>query len=182
MPSLDRADPVILGHILHEHRELHSLLRSIREAVDPTTEAADTEAANATHAGQRRAESAHRPPTTALERRAGCQRIAAALSALRDHLAEHFRQEETGGFIEESLARLPRLAAEARQVLSEHPDLLAEADRLIEKSSRGDIPAKGWTTLCHDVDQFASRLLDHERRENKVVQQGYNEDLGLGDE
>ena len=176
MPSLDRADPVILGHILHEHHELHTLLRSVREAVEPASEA--SEQPEQKQRSSRKGSLANCKP----EPPARCQRIAAALSALRDHLAEHFRQEETGGFIEESLARLPRLAAEARQVLSEHPDLLAEADRLIEQSSRGDIPATGWTTLCHDVDQFASRLLDHERRENNVVQQGYNEDLGLGDE
>ena len=159
MASLDRADPVILGHILQEHRELHGLLRSTREAIGlPAV------------------------PAPANARAAGCERIAKALTALRDHLAEHFHQEEEGGFLEESLARLPRLASAAREVLAEHPDLLDEADRLIERTSRGDIPALGWAALCHDVDRFATRLLDHERRENRVVQQGYNEDLGLVDE
>ncbi len=150
MASLDRADPVILGHILQEHRELHGLLRSTREAI-----AAPHESPSATTGA------------------AGCERIARALTA---------QQEEEGGFLEESLARLPRLASAAREVLAEHPDLLDEADRLIERTSRGDIPAQGWATLCHDVDRFATRLLDHERRENRVVQQGYNEDLGLVDE
>ena len=159
MPSLDRADPVILGHILQEHRELHALLRSTREAVRQTLE---TPAA--------------RPKPV------GCQRIAAALTNLRNHLQEHFQQEEEGGYLEESLARLPRLAAEATRVLAEHPGLLDEADRLIERTSRGDISGSGWATFCQDVDRFATRLLDHERRENSVVQQGYNEDLGLADE
>ena len=158
MASIERADPVILGHILQEHRELHALLRSTREAIKHDS-----------------------PPASASSRSAGAQRIAAALTALRDHLAEHFQLEENGGFLEESLARLPRLASEAKQVLAEHPGLLEEADRLITQSSRGDIPANGWASLCHDVDQFATRLLDHERRENSVVQQGYNEDLGLTD-
>lgn len=159
MASLDRADPVILGHILQEHRELHGLLRSTREAIAAPHES---------------------PSANAVA--AGCERIAQALTALREHLAEHFQQEEDGGFLEESLARLPRLASEAREVLAEHPGLLNEADRLIERTSRGDIPAQGWASLCHDVDRFATRLLDHERRENRVVQQGYNEDLGLVDE
>ncbi len=158
MASLDRADPVILGHILQEHTELHGLLRSAREAIKPES-----------------------PPASAACRAAGCQRIASALTALRDHMAEHFHLEETGGFLEECLARLPRLASDVRQVLDEHPGLLSEANRLIQASSRGDIPAAGWSTLCHDVDQFATHLLDHERRENRVMQQGYNEDLGLTD-
>lgn len=67
-------------------------------------------------------------------------------------------------------------------MLAEHPGLLDEADRLIERTSRGDISGSGWATFCQDVDRFATRLLDHERRENSVVQQGYNEDLGLADE
>ncbi len=159
MPSLDRADPVILGHILQEHRELHGLLRAAREALTPPSGA---------HA--------------AASGKGGCDRITEALSRLRDHLTEHFQQEEEGGFLEESLARLPRLAEEAKRVLAEHPGLLDEADRLIQQTSRGDIPAQGWTALCRDVDQFATRLLDHERRENRVVQQGYNEDLGLADD
>lgn len=159
MPSLDRADPVILGHILHEHRELHGLLRATREAITPPSGGAP-----------------------AASRQNGCERITQALCELRNHLAEHFQQEEEGGFLEESLARLPRLAAEAGHVLAEHPALLDEVDRLIKQSSGGDIPATGWATLCRDVDQFATRLLDHERRENRVVQQGYNEDLGLADD
>jgi hypothetical protein len=159
MASLDRADPVILGHILKGHQELHALLRNTRDAAA----APSGHPSNDGQAG-------------------GCERITRALTALRQHMAEHFLQEEAGGFLEESLARLPRLAEEARRVLAEHPGLLAEADRLIERTSRGDIQPKGWATLRQDVDHFTMRLLDHERRENKVVQQGYNEDLGLVDE
>lgn len=165
MASLDRADPFILGHILQEHRELHALLRSAREALQPPPKPA-------TAATKPVASPSHH----------GCKRIATALKSLRDHLAVHFAQEEEGGFVEECLARLPRLATEAKQVLAEHPSLLSEADRLIKQTDQGDIPAARWTSLCDDVDRFTTRLLDHERRENNVVQQGYNEDLGLCDD
>jgi hypothetical protein len=165
MASLDRADPVILGHLLQEHRELHSLLRQTRQAVhDESLQRSGAAAPSAVDADE-----------------AG-ERVFTALRCLREHLAVHFRQEECGGFLEESLTKLPRLADDVREVLSEHPRLLSEIDGLIERVSRGDIPVAGWTSLCRDVDAFVTRLVEHERRESRVVQQGYNEDLGLFDD
>lgn len=164
MASLDRADPVILGHLLQEHRELHSLLRQARQAIEDET-------------------LPHRKASRGTKDSAeACERVFTALRCLREHLADHFDQEERGGFLEESLTKLPRLADDVREVLAEHPRLLSEIDGLIERVSRGDISAAGWQALCRDVDQFVTRLVEHERRESRVVQQGYNEDLGLFDD
>ena len=76
---------------------------------------------------------------------------------------------------------MPRLAAAAREVLAEHPDLLGELDGLLETLTARDIDAGVWRQAGHDFEVFASHLLAHERNENAVVQQGYNEDLGLVD-
>jgi hypothetical protein len=103
------------------------------------------------------------------------------LRALREHLASHFEQEEEGGYLEESLARMPRLARDVRAVLGEHPGLLAELDGLLDHLSARDIGEVAWRQAGHDFEAFASHLLAHERRENAVVQEGYNEDLGLVD-
>ena len=139
-----RTDPVILGHILAQHRELHERIVAVREAF-----AAD--------------------PGTARR----------ALAELREHLAAHFRQEEQGGFIEESITRLPRLSAAAAAAVREHPALLAEIDGLIERLAVADIPASSWTRAGRDFEDFCGHLLAHERNENAVVQAGFNEDLGL---
>lgn len=101
-----------------------------------------------------------------------------ALEHLRSHLRSHFQQEEAGGFLEESIARMPRLAAAARQVLEEHRALLAEIDDLIGRL-RADDSVGSWDAVVVAVERFATHLLEHERNENAVVQQGYNEDLGL---
>jgi len=61
------------------------------------------------------------------------------------------------------------------------PGLLAELDGLLDQLSARDIGEVAWRQAGHDFEAFASHLLAHERRENAVVQEGYNEDLGLVD-
>lgn len=155
MSPIDRADPVILGHVLAQHRELHTLV----SAVHARFEEADADRAATGWAA------ALRQP----------------LQALRDHLHAHFQAEEQGGFIEESLARMPRLAAAAKGVLAEHPRLLEELDLLIESLPGADISRLQRADLEAGFDRFCHHLLTHERNENAVVQEGYNEDLGLVD-
>lgn len=144
MATPDRTDPVILGHILAQHRELHELIVAARVAFA-----------------------------------AGPAAARAALGELRRHLAAHFLQEERGGFLEESITRLPRLTAAAAAALSEHPGLLAELDGLIERLAVPDIPRSSWSRAGRDFEDFCGHLLAHERNENAVVQEGFNEDLGL---
>jgi hypothetical protein len=152
MAGLNRADPVIMGHILSQHRELHELLVTVRHAFA--------------------ASSAAVPDRPAI--------LHDGLVELRDHLQGHFRQEEAGGFMEESLARMPRLARAAREVLGQHRGLLTEIDRLIATLPASDAPPSEWTRAAADFELLTTHLLDHERQENAVVQEGYNEDLGLG--
>jgi len=153
MASMNRSDPIILGHLLAEHRELFMRMQAVRTAL------AD-----------------ERPPTA--DRFAN---LRAGLGELREHLREHFEQEEQGGFMEESIARMPRLGPAVSAVMRQHPALLAELDALIERLSGGDISAEAWARAGHDFDHFSATMTAHERSENAVVQEGYNEDLGLLD-
>lgn len=140
----DRTDPVIVGHLLAQHRDLHERIAATRSAF-----AAEPAKARA------------------------------ALTELREHVAAHFHQEEQGGFLEESIARLPRLSAAAAAAVREHPRLLAALDGLIERLAGPDIPQASWLRAGCDFEDFCRQLLAHERNENAVVQEGYNEDLGL---
>ena len=148
-----RVDPVILGHLLCQHRDLHARLLALR------ADFADEHAAA-------------QPPLAAIRDR---------LLDLRDHLRDHFEQEEKGGFLEESIARMPRLSGAAREVVAEHPRLLAELDTLLESLPMRDIRREAWDAAVLGFATFTDHLLAHERNENAVVQQGYNEDFGFGD-
>ena len=151
MASIDRSDPVILGHVLAEHRDLFHLLLSVRSAL--------------ANAG---------PPTP--DRRSD---VLESMHHLRDHLADHFAQEEQGGFLEEAVARVPRLSAAVRSILGQHPGLLADLDRLIEDLEASPADPGAWGRAGHNFEAFSARMTAHERSENAVVQSGYNEDLGL---
>ncbi len=150
MASIDRADPVIMGHILAQHRELYCQLMAVKAclAADGPWDAGRAAAARE------------------------------ALLILRDHLRCHFEQEEKGGFLEESIARIPRLAAAAGRVMGEHPALLAELDGLTETLDAPE-SAAARDRLAAGCERFMQHMLDHERSENAIVQEGYNEDLGL---
>jgi hypothetical protein len=151
MTSIDRSDPVILGHVLAEHRDLFHLLLSVRSAL--------------VAAGL---------PTP--DRRSA---VLASMHHLRDHLADHFAQEEQGGFLEEAVSRVPRLSAAMRSILGQHPGLLADLDRLIGDLEASPADPGAWVRASRDFEAFSARMTDHERSENAVVQSGYNEDLGL---
>jgi hypothetical protein len=153
MFSDGRVDPVILGHLLGQHRDLHARLLALR---------ADFAAAE-------------------MSGEVSIQSIRDKLQGLREHLGDHFSQEEQGGFLEESIARMPRLAAAAREVVAEHPRLLAELDALLERLPAGDIRGAAWSDAAEGFAAFTDHLLAHERNENAVVQQGYNEDFGFTD-
>ena len=152
MASIERSDPVILGHLLAEHRELFTLIQSVRTAfAEPGEPSAD--------------------------RRAG---IVESLRLLRCHLRDHFSQEECGGFMEEAVTRIPRLSAAMRSILDQHPALPGELDRVIATLEPPESPGC-WATAARDYEAFAAHMTAHERRENAVVQEGYNEDLGLAE-
>lgn len=150
MASIDRSDPIILGHVLAEHHDLFCRLSSARTAFR------------------------EQPPSTAT-----ATEVRDSLRGLRDHLAEHFAKEEQGGFLEESVARMPRLGCAVAAIMKQHPVLLAELDKvLVALSSSGD-QADSWRQAGRDFEAFATHMLAHERSENAVLQEGYNEDLGL---
>ena len=157
MASIDRSDPVILGHVLAEHRDLFHLMHTVQSRF--------------AMAG---------PPTP--EQRA---EVLESLRHLREHLRDHFAQEELGGFLEEAMTRVPRLSAAVRSIVAQHPALLAELDHVIEQltivGQLGGVAAgaTSWSGAVHAFEAFAAHMAAHERSENVVVQEGYNEDLGL---
>lgn len=154
MASIDRSDPVILGHLLAEHRDLFNLIQSVRKALaDPGEPTAERHAA-----------------------------VLESLRSLRCHLRDHFAQEESGGFLEEAVTRIPRLSAAMRSIIGQHPDLLVELDAVIagleSAPASSDSPA-AWGDASRAYERFADHMTAHEQRENAVVQEGYCEDLGL---
>lgn len=153
MASIDRSDPVILGHVLAEHRELFNLIQSVRAAFAA-------------------------PERPSPERR---NEVLLMLRSLRCHLRDHFTREECGGFLEEAVTRLPRLSAAMRAILLQHPALLENLDGVISSLESAPEHSESWTAAGKAYEAFACQMAAHEQRENAVIQEGYCEDLGLAE-
>lgn len=153
MAPIDRSDPIILGHVLSEHQDLFRRIMAVRHALAAEPPSGDDRLAPLEH----------------------------CLRSLRDHLECHFRQEEAGGFLEEAVTRMPRLGPSVAAVIAQHPALLAELDALIASLRSSADLTMAWQQAARAFENFAANLMAHERSENAVVQEGYNEDLGLVD-
>jgi hypothetical protein len=100
-----------------------------------------------------------------------------SLQALRAELAHHFEEEESGGCMEEAVSHEPHLGPEATRLVREHPELLAQMDRLI-KGLRALVRL---TASADEVEQdfrnFTEKLLAHEAAENRVLKEGFGIDV-----
>jgi hypothetical protein len=76
---------------------------------------------------------------------------------------------------------MPRLGPAVAAIMKQHPFLLTELDALIKLLSAGDSSPATWEQASRGYECFAAHMQAHERTENAVVQEGYNEDLGLLD-
>ncbi len=140
----------LLGHIHCQHRQMTSMIHALDKAC-----------------------SVNRPTTEE------CQNIFRQLHQLRDHMQQHFAEEDAGGCLEEAVVQSPHLAHHLREIEQQHSQLLTELDQII-LVTEGQSP--GFIRQQFDaIRSFTLRLLGHEALENHLLQAGFNEDLGLDD-
>jgi hypothetical protein len=107
--------------------------------------------------------------------------LAMQLRELNDLLKAHIAQETAGGYLEEAVAQVPRLAAVADAVERQHPDLLREMAVLVARSEKVAPSIDAWTEIGGAVARFAGKLLAHETEESRILQHGFNGDPALFD-
>jgi iron-sulfur cluster repair protein YtfE (RIC family) len=142
--------------IEHEHRDLQQRLRSLRHLAEEPVPA----------------------NTIGLK----LETIGRTLHQFRALMESHFRKEEAGGVIDEAVARLPRLAQYAVQIEQEHPQLLKSLDVAIRACEVTSPDEQDWASARTALNEFVNGMLRHEAAENKLLQQGFNEDFGLLDQ
>ena len=103
--------------------------------------------------------------------------LRAALADLRECIAGHFCQEECGGCLEEVVARMPRLAHELTLLEKQHGPLMNHLNRIIDEMPAGETRLAAWQNTATEFERFAEDLLAHEADEEKILQQGLNEEL-----
>lgn len=133
-------------HLLSEHRRLHEKLRGVRLAI--------------TSSGGRGG-------------KLPFPDVVQVLQQVREELQGHFAEEEAGGCLDEAVARLPRLSAEARRIEAEHPELLRQLDLLIEIASDHKRVSIDRLAFDKQFDELYRRLHAHEAAENNLLRQGF---------
>lgn len=105
-------------------------------------------------------------------------KLYARLLMVQQHLTEHFRFEEQNGYMEAVRKRAPHLERVIQHLLKEHRQLAESLDALIAKTEEG----KGQDTpLLEEIREWIERVRQHESRENLLVEDAYNLDIGAED-
>jgi hypothetical protein len=108
----------------------------------------------------------------------GLPELRARLGATRTHIADHFRFEEQDGYLEAVRKREPRLERAVRQLAEEHARLARALDDLITEAGAA---ATLSDALRDQVRGWVGQVRQHEDRENALVQEAFNLDIGAED-
>ena len=110
-----------------------------------------------------------------------CGQLGLRVKALRDHVAEHFAQEERGGYMSPVVAADPRFAAPAEELLGEHARILARFDDVVEKLGGSPCAYTCWSEGQRDICSVLSDLRRHEHAENELWQSAFDDESGGAD-
>lgn len=115
---------------------------------------------------------------------ASCRLIIDRLGQLRDQLALHFSLEEAYGYFENPLDAAPQLSRQAERLRGEHRGLYLELCDLVERAERmfyDDQHAALALWIGPQFLEFDDHLRQHEERENELICEAYEGDIGVGD-
>lgn len=98
------------------------------------------------------------------------------LAELRQQLDALYRQEEEGGLLEEAAAQRPTIAPHITALNQEHPELLAETDRLLVYCQSTPGTLEFWNLLGEQYHTLKRKLCEHELQSARLVQAGFNFD------
>ena len=104
------------------------------------------------------------------------------LKLLEEQLDYHFHVEARHGSLKEVREVFPRLAGVITKTENEHPQLLEDLDSVWRAASALSKPKSGELAgLERKFKTFLNRLNRHQQKENRIIQDAYNFDIGAGD-
>ncbi len=104
--------------------------------------------------------------------------LTARLETTQRHIAEHFRFEEQNGYLEVVRKREPRLERATQQLAAEHQQLARALEALRAEARSAPRLDNG---LREKVKQWVESVRQHEVRENDLVQDAFDLDIGAED-
>jgi len=109
------------------------------------------------------------------------EEVSRRMESLSARIETHFNQEELTGFFDRIVDRAPRLSEQIDDLRAEHQSMLSDVRALHEISVDGDGSPAWWQRLEDKFHQFSKELMQHEHKENQLLQQAYDEDIGAAD-
>ena len=106
------------------------------------------------------------------------------LENYRDQLATHFALEEAFGYFDDPVDVAPHISEEVESLRSEHGDLYEAICGIVERAIDllGESPTlAGFRDIANWLCQFDEHFQRHESRENELIMQAFNQDIGVGD-
>ncbi|MCG8585124.1 MAG: hemerythrin domain-containing protein [Pirellulales bacterium] len=113
--------------------------------------------------------------------RGGKSSLPTMFSELASHLTAHFAFESEDGYLSEALENAPHLQSQADELESQHPKLLAAVMEMRDLVNREEESDGWWQQLVDRFDSFSEMLIEHERDENRLVQEALDRDTGSKD-
>jgi hypothetical protein len=113
-----------------------------------------------------------------------CRAMVEHLAELRDQLALHFALEEAYGYFEDPVDVAPQLCRKADSLRSEHKELYSQLSAVVDRAERllyDEEHAALAVWLGPRFLDFDARLRSHEERENDLIFEAYEADIGVGD-
>ncbi|MBP86738.1 MAG: hypothetical protein CMJ64_08485 [Planctomycetaceae bacterium] len=112
------------------------------------------------------------------------RRFFGLIEQLRDQLALHFALEEAYGYFDDPVEVAPRLCEQAERLRAEHRDLYLSAVALTEFAEQLLLASNNGRLILESARQFRAfddRFQQHERAENQLILEEYDNDIGVGD-
>jgi iron-sulfur cluster repair protein YtfE (RIC family) len=116
---------------------------------------------------------------TALSDEGNFDRLTTLLGSLKDELVEHFEIEEGGGYFHEVVAFAPRLNSRAEFLLNQHKEMLQQLVAVCKSAMESS--GRDWRRTVNHVNEFIDTLIEHEREENALILDAYDQDIGAQD-
>jgi ElaB/YqjD/DUF883 family membrane-anchored ribosome-binding protein len=104
--------------------------------------------------------------------------LRARLAAARADIAQHFRFEEENGYLDIVNKREPRLERAIQHLVEEHRELTRALDGVLAAAAAA---TRVNNTLRRRVREWLAQVRRHEQRENQLVQDAFDFDIGAED-
>ncbi|MFV2066268.1 MAG: hemerythrin domain-containing protein [Pirellulales bacterium] len=124
-------------------------------------------------------------PRRSLDLRGPARRFVEELERLRDLLAMHFSLEEAFGYFEDPVSAAPRLSCRADALRAEHRELYVMLGEVIDLTEQLQVDGRYTAGMADEVFEtfqaFSRRFEQHERAENELILEAFDDDIGVGD-